>query len=133
MSTTSTPPAIPSRASSGGSAPPGACGAAPSASLRSRRVCGAASVARGGAISLCASPPSGAPITATAPPGGSVTGSTPISRSVWPSSRTRPSSTGETGQPARRRSTHRLWSNVPPSGRAMVTVAAPPSSRAARS
>ncbi len=132
MSTTSTPGTSCGSTRSGGSfAPLLIGGAAPSGSCRSLSVSRATNVWPGGATKLLKSeaPRRGALPTSA----GIVTGSMPSSRTERPLTWTRPSSTGETGQPARRSFTNSSCEKVAASGATSIAVRTPPNVAAARS
>ncbi|MHC2411052.1 hypothetical protein ACVJGC_003643 [Bradyrhizobium diazoefficiens] len=132
ISTTSTSGTSCGCTCSGGSVAPLLIGgAAPSCSCKSFSVSFATSVRPGGATKLVrsAAPRRGALPTST----GSVTGSMPSSRTERPLIWTRPSSTGETGQPARRSLTNRSCGKVAALGVTSIGVRTPPNVAAARS
>ncbi len=117
---------------SGGRAPaPAISGVAPSGSARSASVSGATSVWPGGSRKACtpARPISGVAVVSA----GSVTGSMPSRRTERPPMVTRPSSIGDTGQPARRKSTNSCCGEVARSRPTSIAVRAPPKVAAARS
>jgi hypothetical protein len=131
ISTTSTPGTRFGCTRNGGSTAPLASGRAPSASLRSASVSGATSISPGGVMKACSL---ALPIVGALPTSdGRVTGSIPIRRKERPPIWMRPSSTGDTGQPARRRSTNSFCGKVTPLVATSIAVRVPPKVAAARS
>ncbi len=132
ISTTSTSGTSWACACKGGSvAPLLVSGEAPSARCRSARVSGATRVCPGGARK--AASPERPTVGALPTSPGRVSGSIPSRRKPWPSICTRPSRTGETGQPARRSATKSPCENVAPLELTSIGVRAPPNTAAARS
>ena len=132
ISTTSTPGASCGCTRSGGSTVPLLVeGRAPSGRLRSASSSRATSISPGGVTKDCrpARPTVGA--LPTSP--GSVTGSMPSSRNERPPIWMRPSSTGDTFQPARRNSTNSACGKLASSRPTSMAVRAPPKVAAARS
>ncbi|MGY4196550.1 hypothetical protein ACVIM9_005891 [Bradyrhizobium sp. USDA 4520] len=131
ISTISAPGASSACTRSGGKLVPLASGRSPSLRPRSRSVSPATSISPGGVTKDCRLP---RPTVGALPTSdGSVTGSIPSRRKLRPSIWTRPSSIGDTGQPARRRSTNNACGKVALSLATSIAVRDPPKVAAARS